>query len=37
MWISRRTDYATRAVLMLAVAGGGPLKIGEIARRGDIP
>jgi Rrf2 family protein len=37
MWISRRTDYATRAVLMLAVAGGGPLKIGEIARRGGIP
>lgn len=37
MWISRRTDYATRAVLVLAVAGGGPLKIREIARRGDIP
>jgi Rrf2 family protein len=37
VWISRRTDYATRAVLVLAVADGGPLKIGEIASRGDIP
>jgi Rrf2 family protein len=37
VWISRRTDYATRAVLVLAVADGGPLKIGEIAKRGDIP
>ena len=37
MWISRRTDYATRAVLELAVAGGGPLKISEIAERAEIP
>jgi Rrf2 family protein len=37
MWISKRTDYATRAVLALALADGGPLKIGEIARRAAIP
>ena len=37
MWISRRTDYATRALLVLAVADRGPLKIGEIAKRGDVP
>jgi Rrf2 family transcriptional regulator, cysteine metabolism repressor len=37
VWISRRTDYATRAVLELAVADGGPLKIGEIATRAEIP
>jgi Rrf2 family protein len=37
VWISRRTDYATRAVLVLALADGGPLKIGEIAKRAEIP
>jgi Rrf2 family cysteine metabolism transcriptional repressor len=37
MWISRRTDYATRAVLVLALADGGPLTIGEIARRAEVP
>ncbi len=38
MWISRRTDYATRAVLTLALAGDDePMKIGEIARRTDTP
>ena len=37
MWISRRTDYATRAVLVLALEEGGPLKIGEIAARADVP
>ena len=37
MWISRRTDYATRAVLALSLAGGGPLKIDEIARRTAVP
>jgi Rrf2 family transcriptional regulator, cysteine metabolism repressor len=37
MWISRRTDYATRAVLVLALADGGPLKIGDIAERAESP
>ena len=38
MWISKRTDYATRAVLALALApGGGPLKMREIAERTQVP
>jgi Rrf2 family protein len=37
MWISRRTDYATRAVLALAVAGGGPLKLDQLAELADAP
>ena len=37
MWISRRTDYATRAVLALTLARGGPLKIDEIAGRTAVP
>jgi Rrf2 family protein len=37
MWISRRTDYATRAVLVLALDDGGPLTIAEIARRAEVP
>lgn len=37
MWISRRTDYATRAVLALAVADGGPLRLEEIAEAADAP
>jgi Rrf2 family transcriptional regulator, cysteine metabolism repressor len=37
MWISRRTDYATRAVLALALEGGGPLKLDELAGRAGIP
>jgi Rrf2 family protein len=38
MWISKRTDYATRAVLALAIApGGGPLKMREIAERTRVP
>lgn len=37
MWVSKRTDYATRAVLALAVAGGGPLKLEEIAAATDAP
>src|SRR5688572_30493207 len=37
MWVSRRTDYATRAVLALAVADGGPLKLDEIAEATDSP
>ena len=37
MWVSRRTDYATRAILALSLEGGGPLKLEEIARRTAVP
>jgi Rrf2 family protein len=37
MWVSRRTDYASRAVLALAVADGGPLKLEEIAETTEAP
>jgi Rrf2 family transcriptional regulator, cysteine metabolism repressor len=37
MWVSRRTDYATRALLVLALEGGGPLKLEELARRTAVP
>ena len=37
MWISKRTDYATRAILALALADGGPLKISAIAERAAVP
>ena len=37
MWVSRRTDYATRAVLALALDGGGPMKLDELARRTGAP
>lgn len=37
MWVSRRTDYATRALLVLTLEGGGPMKLDEIARRAEIP
>ena len=37
MWVSRRTDYATRAILTLALEGGGPLKLEELARRTAVP
>jgi Rrf2 family transcriptional regulator, cysteine metabolism repressor len=37
MWVSRRTDYATRAVLSLAIADGGPMKLEELARRTAVP
>ena len=37
MWVSRRTDYATRALLVLALEEGGPLKLDELARRTDAP
>jgi Rrf2 family protein len=38
MWITRRTDYATRAVLALALAGDDrPRKIHEIASRTSTP
>lgn len=37
MWISRKTDYATRAVLALALAGEQSLKSHEIAERTHVP
>ena len=37
MWISRKTDYASRAVLALALAEGRSLKSHEIANRTHIP
>src|SRR5215207_8748605 len=37
LWVSRRTDYATRAILALAVADGGPLRLEEIADATDAP
>ena len=37
MWISRRTDYATRALLALALDGGGPMKLEELAQRTGAP
>jgi Rrf2 family protein len=37
MWITRKTDYATRAVLALALAPGSPLKMHDIAARTYIP
>jgi Rrf2 family cysteine metabolism transcriptional repressor len=37
MWISRRTDYATRAILALTLKNGGPMKLEEIAYRTAVP
>lgn len=38
MWISRRTDYATRALLALALdQDSRPVKIQELAERTDTP
>ncbi len=37
MWVSRRTDYATRAVLALTLADGRPLTLEEIATRTATP
>jgi Rrf2 family protein len=37
MWVSRRTDYATRALLVLALEEGGPLKLEELAARTGAP
>ncbi|MBD0338593.1 MAG: Rrf2 family transcriptional regulator [Thermoleophilia bacterium] len=37
MWVSRRTDYASRAVLALALADGGPLKLDELAATTEAP
>jgi Rrf2 family protein len=37
VWISRRTDYATRALLALALDGGGSMKLEELAQRTGAP
>ena len=38
MWISKRTDYATRAVLALVLADeGSQVKLDELARRTVVP
>jgi Rrf2 family protein len=38
MWISKRTDYATRAVLALTIGGeDAPIKLEELARRTAVP
>ena len=37
MWVSRRTDYATRAILALAIEDGGPIKLEALARRRGAP
>jgi Rrf2 family protein len=38
MWVSRRTDYATRAVLALAMAGSDrPMRTEELSRRTQVP
>jgi Rrf2 family cysteine metabolism transcriptional repressor len=37
MWVSRRTDYASRAILALALADGGPLKLEQIADATEAP
>lgn len=37
MWVSRRADYATRAILALTLADGGPLKLQDLGRRTAAP
>ncbi|MGH2793293.1 MAG: RrF2 family transcriptional regulator [Actinomycetota bacterium] len=37
MWISKKTDYATRAVLALALEPDGSLKMANIAQRTGVP
>jgi Rrf2 family protein len=37
MWVSKRTDYAARALLALAIENRGPMKLEEIARRTVVP
>jgi Rrf2 family protein len=37
MWITRRADYATRAVLALALNPGGLLTLNELAERTSTP
>jgi Rrf2 family protein len=37
MWVTRRTDYATRAVLALAMAGDDALNLDELASATEAP
>ena len=37
MWISRRTDYAARALLVLALDRAGSMKLEELAQRTGAP
>lgn len=38
MWISKRTDYATRAVLALALEqSGDAVKLEQLAERTEVP
>jgi Rrf2 family protein len=37
VWVTRRTDYATRAVLALAIADGGSLNLDDLAELTDSP
>jgi Rrf2 family protein len=37
MWVSRRTDYAARAVLALALKDGGPLNLDRLAELTEAP
>jgi Rrf2 family protein len=37
MWVSRRTDYATRALLVLSLEPGKTLKLQELAGRTAVP
>jgi Rrf2 family protein len=37
MWVSRRADYATRAVLALALTDGRSMKLEDLARRTAVP
>ncbi len=37
MWISKRTDYATRAILVLSLHGDESIKIGDLAERCAVP
>jgi Rrf2 family protein len=37
MWVSRRTDYATRAVLALSIEDGGPLTLEQLAAATEAP
>jgi len=37
MWVSKRTDYATRALLALTLDSGSPMKLEELARRTGAP
>lgn len=37
MWISKRTDYATRAILVLSIRDGEAMKIGDLADACAVP